>query len=110
MYNPNQYPEQELNVDKLQYHKLIYSGIVYKIPKFQRNYSWDENNWKKLLEGITNITNNNKFLGCLFFLDKSNRSYRISVNEVVDGQQRLVTLSLLLVALKKIIDEKTTDF
>lgn len=110
MYNPNQYAEQELNVEKLQYHKLIYSGYVYKIPKFQRNYSWDENNWKKLIEGITNSSNNNKFLGCLFFLDKFNRPYTIRVNEVVDGQQRLVTLSLLMVAIKKIIDEKTSEF
>lgn len=60
------------------------------IPKYQREYKWTNETVKELL---SDIHNRDKFLG-IITLDKRDNKY-----EIVDGQQRLTTLTLLLVAI-----------
>jgi len=72
----------------------------YHIPKFQRAYSWGKNNWNKLLEDIYDNDLGHYMGSVICVYDKSDLSPSEElVYEVVDGQQRLTTLSLLLMAI-----------
>ena len=62
----------------------------YVIPKYQREYKWTEEKVKTL---ISDINNRDKFLGNII-LNKVSDYY-----EIVDGQQRITTILLILVAL-----------
>lgn len=64
------------------------------IPDYQRIYCWEEKNVIKLLEDIVQFTNSEYHLGSII-LHKINTSNSTHY-DIVDGQQRLVTLSLLL--------------
>lgn len=67
------------------------------IPNYQRPYKWTAKNAIQLLEDIVNAKNENKEIyrvGTLILNQDYNKSYNI-----VDGQQRTITFSLLLKAL-----------
>lgn len=81
---------------------LNYSTIINKcrLPLYQRNYSWNERLIKILFEDIKEIStdlNRKHFLGGITFSQHNNK-----IN-IVDGQQRTITLILFSYALYKII-------
>ena len=69
-----------------------------KIPFFQRSYVWDKDNWEDLLSELFNTTKSH-FLGSIILKQLLSSSGEPKQLEVVDGQQRLTTLSVLLKAL-----------
>lgn len=71
----------------------------YHIPRFQREYVWAKYNWSKLLEDIYD-NDPGHYMGSVICVHDSGELSPTSelVYEVVDGQQRLTTLSLLLAA------------
>lgn len=75
----------------------IMSGTKrYFVPKFQRDYSWKEEHWGELWSDITEILNNEEgehYMGYLVLLSKSNDQY-----DIIDGQQRLTTISILILS------------
>lgn len=84
-----------------------------KIPFFQRTYVWSEENWEELITELLNDNTNNNFLGAITLKQLPTVSGEPKQLEVIDGQQRLTTLSILLKALfdslpeedKKIVKE-----
>jgi hypothetical protein len=76
---------------------LSNEGIV-KIPFFQRPYVWEETNWSDLFEELINFRKNH-FFGSLILKQQPARSGEPKEVLVIDGQQRLTTLSLLVKAL-----------
>ena len=86
---------------------------TFNIPVYQRNYDWQEENCKKLFTDIENIIKHNEeiehFLGTVVYvLTKIERDYEAYV--LIDGQQRITSISLLLKALhEKIISEDTKE-
>lgn len=81
--------------------KDIFS-INYNIPEYQRGYKWNEKNVKKLLEDIDEFEidkNDDEKFYCLqnITIIKKEKDYY----DLIDGQQRLTTLSILLAYLKK---------
>lgn len=68
------------------------------IPFFQRGYVWDEANWTDLLADLLNASRRH-FLGSLILKQQRSGSGEPKNVTVIDGQQRLTTLSLLLKAL-----------
>jgi hypothetical protein len=72
-------------------------GIV-KIPFFQRGYVWKETHWEDLLNDLLN-THKNHFLGSLILKQQVSKSGEPKEVLVIDGQQRLTTLSILTKAL-----------
>lgn len=61
------------------------------IPEYQRNYCWERAQVDNLLKSLTEIPSNGKFhLGTIIIQKDSDGNYSI-----IDGQQRLVTLSLI---------------
>jgi len=69
-----------------------------KIPFFQRSYVWNKDNWEDLLSELFNRANSH-FLGSIILKQLPTTSGEPKQLEVVDGQQRLTTLSILLKAL-----------
>lgn len=89
----------EAKENKIQ--EILTENKMYFIPEYQRPYSWSTDNVSQLLDDLeTSFTNNEPeyFIGSMICIKKANNSF-----EVVDGQQRLTTLSLILVQLKKLI-------
>lgn len=84
---------------------LLTSTRFYKIPRFQRDFSWEKSNNDELLNDIikqvnydkqSGFTNNKYYLGNMIFLGTKDKE---SV-EVIDGQQRLTSGTILLAALR----------
>ena len=74
----------------------INSDRVYRIPKYQREYTWGINDWDALFNDVTE-NDCGYFLGSYICVNSG--SLNGTVLEVIDGQQRFSTLSLLLMAL-----------
>lgn len=74
------------------------NGVKLSIPNYQRPYKWTSKNAIQLLDDILDAKNNNKEtyrVGTLILhYEKTNSTY-----DIVDGQQRTITFSLLLMAL-----------
>ncbi len=73
------------------------------IPIYQRLYSWDKEQCKQLWDDIIEIGGNDKmdghFIGSiLYVLDRITHSNNALL--IIDGQQRLTTITLLLIALR----------
>lgn len=83
---------------------LSLEGMV-KIPFFQRTYVWDKDNWENLLSELLNKPSGH-FLGSIILKQLPSSSGEPKQLEVVDGQQRLTTLSILL---KALFDTFTSD-
>ncbi len=90
------------------YRLITGNGIKYQVPLFQRNYSWDEEQWDDLWQDIMAIYSDqeeeNHYMGYLVLQSDDNRNFQI-----VDGQQRLTTISLIILAGLKVIDELIKD-
>lgn len=70
--------------------------FYYSIPKYQREYTWGTREWEALYDDISE-NNNEYFIGSIICIPLGD-----AINpymEVIDGQQRLTTISLLLTAL-----------
>ena len=86
----------------------------FSIPIFQRRYSWTEKDCQELLNDILRVGSNDEiesyFLGSIVYIDKQLTAIgAVPKPLVIDGQQRLTTLSLLLSALSLAIEEKGND-
>ena len=72
----------------------IFDNSKYVIPLYQRNYAWRKDEIERLLQDVyeayKNNPNGNYFIGSLVVLKRQNGDL-----EVIDGQQRLTTLSLI---------------
>ena len=74
----------------------INNDKIYRIPKYQREYTWGINDWDALFNDITD-NDYGYFLGS--YICVNNGSLNGTILEVIDGQQRFSTLMLLLTAL-----------
>lgn len=84
-----------LDTKTLSFNDIIGNGKIYKVPHFQRDYSWTEDNWEDLWNDIVTINENKEshYMGSIVLLNKGN-----SIYQIIDGQQRFTTLSILSLA------------
>jgi uncharacterized protein with ParB-like and HNH nuclease domain len=78
--------------------ELIGNGKIYKVPPFQRDYSWQKENWEDLWQDILALhtdSNASHYMGALV-LQNSRESDKVFT--IIDGQQRLATLSIVAIA------------
>lgn len=81
------------------YRQLIGNGLRYEIPKFQRDYSWESEHWDDLWQDIFLVFNSEEdehYMGYLVLQTADNKKFLI-----IDGQQRLTTLSILILVVLK---------
>jgi uncharacterized protein with ParB-like and HNH nuclease domain len=83
-------------------HKLLSgdSNITYEIPAYQREYSWGKDQWDALFDDLVEEgASSGHFLGTIICVNKTRSVTDRTILELVDGQQRMTTLSLFLLAL-----------
>lgn len=72
---------------------------IYDIPRYQREYTWNQRDWANLYDDITQ-NDAGYFLGSFIVVNGTVNSKMDTIHyEVIDGQQRLTTLSIFLAAL-----------
>lgn len=76
----------------------IEAGVVYAIPRYQREYTWKKEQWESLFDDVQE-NDPGYFLGSIICINQTSDTLAVQRLEVVDGQQRLTTLSLLFAAL-----------
>lgn len=76
---------------------LLSPGIEMAMPPYQRSYSWDVEEAQALLTDLSEIVESGDvhFIGAIVLVRENNGGYLI-----VDGQQRLTTLTILLSVLR----------
>jgi uncharacterized protein with ParB-like and HNH nuclease domain len=93
----------------MQAYKLSFADLLkiegniehYHIPKYQREYVWGKTEWETLINDI-NENDIDYFIGSVIVVAYSDaRPGAEKIYQVVDGQQRLTTLTLLLAAIYK---------
>lgn len=85
-----------LNTSTSTFLELIGNGRLYTVPAYQRDYSWTEEQWEDLWTDIADLAgkpDETHYMGALVVEQRSDREFA-----VIDGQQRLATLSLLVLA------------
>lgn len=82
------------------YRKLMGNGLTYRIPRFQRDYSWTEEEWEDLWMDILGTVKPEgepaHYMGYLVLQSDNDKVF-----DVIDGQQRLTTLSLITLSVLK---------
>ena len=80
--------------------RVLTNNNQYLIPRYQRKYVWKEEQWKNLIEDIilsmtTKVDDSYHFIGSFIF-EKQHSGW-----VVIDGQQRLTSITLLISAISK---------
>jgi uncharacterized protein with ParB-like and HNH nuclease domain len=75
--------------------RTMLSSAYYKIPRFQRPYSWDNENVQEFWEDVVQDNPTDYFIGSMVVYKDGKQRYGI-----VDGQQRLTTITILLSVLR----------
>lgn len=82
------------------------NGFQYKVPKYQRDYSWEytehQELWQDILGVLEKEDNQEHYMGFLVF-QKQGRS--TTHFDIIDGQQRIATLSILILGILKLLKE-----
>lgn len=94
------------NTENNSFSKLISDRVVFKIPKFQRDYSWGNDEWSELWEDIDTSLKEDEahYMGYLVLQSVGKNTFN-----VIDGQQRITTLSLIILAAMKMLKRLIED-
>jgi len=90
--------------------EILHAGDQYLIPFFQRQYSWGKKNWTRLFDDLTNLLDDDHessqhFLGPLVCTPTNHVPGEVPAYQLIDGQQRITTLTVLLCALRDVARE-----
>ncbi len=80
------------------------------IPVYQRRYSWEKQNCKKLIDDLLNLSKNGKsthFFGSVVYYARNLAG--VEQYSIIDGQQRLTTITLLLYAIFNYISKHENE-
>jgi len=93
---------------------ILTSNIQYRIPIYQRPYSWSENELRKLMESLQNAVriNESVFMGTMQLsqpipLDSHGKK---KVYNIIDGQQRITTFMILCNVLEKSLGKSVIPY
>lgn len=92
-----------MDADKGNIYKLLNGDKQYLIPVYQRLYSWEQAQCSRLWLDIVAMQKENKeghFLGSIVCIAEKTSPTGVQKYMVIDGQQRLTTLTLILIALR----------
>ena len=89
--------------------RQLYENKMFEIPVYQRPYSWDAENVTILLNDILNSFNERKtvksyYTGNVIIRENDTKTDgNIKAYDIIDGQQRITTFTLILLCLHYII-------
>lgn len=85
----------------------ILNRAVFDIPRNQRRYVWNESNWKELLEDVVFSCRKDvkpHFIGSIVLENKGKKD-GLDYYTIIDGQQRITTIVIALIAIMKLLVE-----
>lgn len=84
-----------LDTKTVNLNEILGNGKIYKVPLFQRDYSWDKDHLEDLWNDIILAaeTHNAHYMGSVVLQSTKGKEYLI-----IDGQQRFTTLSIIILA------------
>jgi uncharacterized protein with ParB-like and HNH nuclease domain len=87
--------ENFLNAETDTFGGIIKGDNKFKVPLYQRDYSWNKTHWNDLwLDIDANRQNDSKhYMGSVVLVSRHKKQY-----DIIDGQQRLTTLTILVLA------------
>lgn len=86
---------------------IFQRAAIYNVPRYQRDYVWKEVNWKELWIDLQFTLKNSSeipwshFLGTIVLNQSKDKENGLDKYEIIDGQQRMMTIYLLLIAIYK---------
>ena len=85
---------------------LFESNDQFVVPSYQRRYSWEDEQVEDLWKDLQNIESSaqDHFFGTVVFMSRS-AAQGATKYDIVDGQQRITTVSILLCAIRDILEE-----
>ena len=91
-----------LDTSTVSFGEIIGNGKTYRVPPYQRDYSWQRDQWEDLWNDILSVykTAGVHYMGSIVLQDKGNKQYH-----VIDGQQRFSTLTLIVIAVVNKLNE-----
>lgn len=94
-----------MKAQDLQFTQLLEGSKQFIIPMFQRTYSWERSHceqlWNDILRVGANSDLSSHFIGSAVYIPEQDTSAAISRWLVIDGQQRITTMTLLLLSLMR---------
>jgi uncharacterized protein with ParB-like and HNH nuclease domain len=87
-----------LDTKTLTLNDILGNGKIYHVPQYQRDYSWEQDNWEALWADIVDAYHDNcaHYMGSIVLQIKGSESDK--QYWIIDGQQRFSTLSILILA------------
>lgn len=89
---------------------FLKKSTQFTIPIFQRTYSWGPEEIQQLWEDIIRTGKNENirshFIGSIVYIMQENADFVFQSAMVIDGQQRLTTISLILEAIARRVGDK----
>ena len=89
--------------------EILNTGDQYRVPFFQRAYSWQRKDWVRLWDDLTDLLESDvrseHFLGSLVCTPLPHVPGEVNGYQLIDGQQRLTTLSVMLCAIADVLAE-----
>ncbi len=79
------------------FRQLLGNGLSYHVPPFQRDYSWTDDEWDDLWQDLLGLFEKDgesaHYMGYLVLQSADSKRF-----DIIDGQQRITTLSLMILA------------
>lgn len=103
-----------MEADTLNLKQIFSKDARYIVPTFQRKYVWsEEDHWQMLWNDLTQVVENHQegkevsplFLGAIVLDQQPNKTSKLESREVIDGQQRLITLQVLMSAAQTVANK-----
>ena len=108
-------PRDAISLKRIQSHTESLAQILrpggLQVPKFQRDYSWKLPQWEELWSDVIDSTEkpgkpDEHYMGYIVLREAEDAS---GCFDIIDGQQRLTTLSILLLAAISLVDNKEQE-
>jgi hypothetical protein len=85
------------NTTNSTFRQLLGNGLTYRVPPFQRDYSWTEDEWDDLWQDILGLFEEggevSHYMGYLVLQSSDSKQF-----DIIDGQQRITTISVMILS------------
>ncbi len=101
-----------MEANKRKYAELVGGSVQFVIPVFQRDYNWAEEQCQQLIDDVERIgrrSEGDHFFGPVVYISTKGNSAAFTRWLLIDGQQRMTTLSLLMAALRDHLSEESSS-
>lgn len=110
----NSNDKQKLTFDALDTEDLLAGNFVFSVPRYQRGYSWQEEHVQQILDDLhksySSRPNDTYLLGQIITCPSKTQQGKETTWDLIDGQQRMTTLFLILLAgLRRVTEEQVAE-